>query len=82
MNYYCKYCGAKAASINTLTGTTCPRHPNGPNKGKHALYQGDEKAKYECQYCGTSASSIVTLTGTPCPRHPSGVNKGRHEPAL
>lgn len=82
MNYYCKYCGAKASSINSLTGATCPRHPNGPSKGKHALYQGAEKTKYECQYCGYSASSITTLTGQHCQRHPLGANKGLHEPAL
>ena len=82
MNYYCKYCGTKAPSINSLTATPCPRHPNGASKGKHVLYEGPEKAKYECKYCGTSAPSISSLTASPCSRHPLGVNKGRHEPAM
>ena len=82
MNYYCKYCGAKAASIASLTSSSCPRHPSGINKGKHTLYEGAEKTKYECKHCGTSASSISSLTGSSCPRHPLGANKGKHEPAL
>ena len=82
MNYYCKYCGYKASSISTLTASTCFRHPAGSNKGKHALYQGDEKPKYECQHCGISNSSLSTLTASTCYRHPLGANKGRHEPAL
>ena len=82
MNYYCKYCGTKNSSIANLTAAPCFRHPDGSNKGKHALYQGDEKAKYECQYCGTSNSSLSNLTAAPCYRHPLGANKGKHEPAL
>ncbi len=82
MSYYCKYCGTKASSIATLTGSSCPRHPNGANKGKHVLYEGIEKSKYECKYCGTSASSISSLTGSSCPRHPLGSNKGKHEAAM
>jgi DNA-directed RNA polymerase subunit RPC12/RpoP len=82
MNYYCKYCGAKASSIASLTSLPCSRHPNGTNKGKHALYEGPEKNKYECTHCGVSASSIATLTSLPCSRHPNGTNKGRHEPAM
>ncbi|MEI7728364.1 MAG: hypothetical protein WCO56_02285 [Verrucomicrobiota bacterium] len=82
MNYYCKYCGSKASSINSLTVNTCPRHPSEPNRGKHVLYEGDEKAKYECKYCGTSASSILSLTVNNCSRHPLGANKGKHEPAM
>jgi hypothetical protein len=82
MNYYCKYCGTKASSIASLTASTCSRHPNGANKGKHALYEGAEKPKYECKYCGTGATSILSLTASPCSRHPLGANKGKHEPAL
>jgi DNA-directed RNA polymerase subunit RPC12/RpoP len=82
MNYQCKYCGAKADSTNTLTAGTCQRHPNGPYKGKHALYQGAEKPKYECQHCGASAPSISSLTAATCQRHPLGAYKGKHEPAL
>lgn len=82
MNHYCKYCGARAPSIASLTGSSCPRHPNGPNRGKHGLYEGAEKSRYECRYCGAGAPSIASLTGSSCPRHPSGANKGKHEPAL
>jgi hypothetical protein len=82
MNYYCKYCGTKAANIPTLTDNICSRHPNGPNKGKHALYEGTEKPKYECKYCGATAPSILSLTCNTCQRHPLGANKGHHEPAL
>jgi hypothetical protein len=35
MSYYCKYSGAKAPSIASLTNSSCSRHPNGANKGKH-----------------------------------------------
>jgi hypothetical protein len=35
MNYYCKYCGAKNPSIASLTLSSCSRHPDGANKGKH-----------------------------------------------
>ena len=79
---YCKYCGFKASTIQNLTINSCGRHPLGINKGKHALYEGDDSSKYECKYCGISASSIQNLTVNNCTRHPSGVNKGRHEPAL
>jgi len=82
MNYYCKYCGAKNSSLATLTANACMRHPLGPNKGKHALYEGDEKSKYECKLCGASNASLATLTANSCPRHPDGPNKGKHEPAM
>jgi hypothetical protein len=79
MNHYCKYCGTKAASIASLTATTCPRHPAGANKGKHVLYEGAEKSKYECKHCGISAPNLSTLTNSTCTHHPLGANKGRHE---
>lgn len=81
-NYYCEYCGHKASSIQNLTGNNCPRHPNGSYKGKHKLYEGDEKSQYICKYCGHKASSIQNLTGNNCPRHPDGNYKGKHAPAL
>ena len=82
MNYYCKYCGNKASSIASLTGSSCSRHPDGAHKTKHALYEGSEKPRYECKYCGTGASSISSLTGSSCARHPLGTHKGKHEPAM
>jgi DNA-directed RNA polymerase subunit RPC12/RpoP len=82
MNYYCKYCGAKNSSVASLTSSSCARHPDGVNKGKHALYEGAEKPKYECKHCGASNSSLASLTASTCPRHPLGANKGKHEPAL
>ncbi|MDI6050343.1 hypothetical protein QLS31_10920 [Flavobacterium sp. XS2P24] len=81
-NFYCVNCGSKSSSISSLTANSCPRHPLGPSKGKHSLYEGSEKSKYSCKYCGTSASSISSLTANSCPRHPNGSGKGKHSPAL
>ena len=80
--FYCKYCGHKASSVAGLTASSCIRHPNGPSKGKHALYEGGEKKSYTCKYCGRQASSIMSLTASKCIRHPNGPAKGNHEPAL
>jgi hypothetical protein len=81
-NYYCEYCGTKALNVSHLTAGVCVRHPNGPNKGKHSLYQGSEKSQYTCKYCGTKATAISILTANVCVRHPNGANKGKHAPAL
>lgn len=81
-NYYCKNCGYKSTSAISLTSGTCMRHPAGPNKGKHALYEGGEKSKYICKNCGREFINLMTLTGTTCSRHPNGPNKGKHQPAL
>ena len=81
-NYYCEYCGQKYSSVQSLTGYSCPRHPDGANKGRHKLYEGSEKSQYVCKYCGQKYSSIQSLTGYSCPRHPNGANKGQHAPAL
>lgn len=81
-NFYCEYCGHKFPSVMSLTSGTCPRHPDGPNKGRHSLYQGTEKTKYTCKYCGHTFNSIMSMAGATCPRHPKGVNKGYHSPAL
>jgi predicted nucleic acid-binding Zn ribbon protein len=81
-NYYCKNCGTKFTSIQSLTSASCVRHPLGPHKGKHILYEGIEKSKYPCKNCGTSFISLSSLTNSTCIRHPAGPNKGRHEAAL
>ncbi len=81
-NFYCEYCGDKFSSISNLTSLLCARHPNGPCKGKHKLYEGSEKPQYFCKYCGTSFSSIRSMTSLGCPRHPDGPLKGRHAPTL
>jgi hypothetical protein len=81
-NHFCKYCGTKQSSISSLTSGSCFRHPAGPNKGKHALYEGAEKSRYECKYCGSAQSSLSSLTSGSCYRHPLGPNKGRHEATL
>lgn len=81
-NYYCKHCGHKAPSIQVLTGQPCIKHPSGPNKGRHELYEGSEKSKYSCKYCGHTAPSISVLTSQPCIKHPNGPNKGKHAPTL
>ena len=36
-HYYCKYCGHKTTSVNSLTASLCQRHPDGPAKGRHEL---------------------------------------------
>ena len=79
-HYYCKYCGHKTTSVNSLTASLCQRHPDGPAKGRHALYEGGEKTTYVCKYCGLKSTSIASLTSSKCQRHPSGPAKGRHEP--
>ena len=81
-NFYCKHCGQSYGSVQALTGGSCPRHPNGSNKGRHELYEGGEKDSYTCKYCGQSYRSIAALTGGSCPRHPNGSNRGKHSPAL
>lgn len=81
-NYYCEYCGNKYSSVSSLTSGHCPRHPDGPNKGRHKVYEGGEKSQYVCKYCGNKYSSISSLTSGHCVRHPNGPNKGRHAPAL
>lgn len=81
-NFYCEYCGQKSSSVATLTANNCHRHPDGPNKGKHKLYEGSEKSKYTCKYCGQSFSNLTALTANNCYRHPNGPNKGKHAPAL
>lgn len=80
--FYCKYCGKKVTSVQSLTSSACMRHPNGPSKGRHAVYEGTEKDSYMCKYCGKKAVSIQSLTASKCQRHPSGAAKGYHEPAL
>ena len=81
-NFTCEYCGTKASSIAGLTASSCSRHPQGANKGKHKLYEGGEKSEYFCKHCGTKSSSIAGLTASSCSRHPEGANKGKHSPAL
>lgn len=80
--FYCKYCGNAYSSVQSLTSTTCSRHPDGVGKGRHALYEGDEAPEYTCKYCGKRASTIASLTSQMCPRHPDGNGKGRHSPSL
>ena len=81
-NFYCRYCGIRRSSVQSLTAGFSPRHPAGPGKGRHALYQGREKARYTCVFCGVMRTGIASLTAGFCPRHPAGPYKGRHEPAL
>ncbi len=81
-NFYCEYCGTKSASVSALTSSHCMKHPNGPNKGKHKLYEGSEKAQYTCKYCGTKQQTLQGLTSMTCMKHPDGVAKGKHSPAL
>ncbi len=79
--FYCKYCGTKASTVASLTANACQRHPAGPGRGKHALYEGAEQARYTCKYCGHKETSLSSLTANYCQRHPDGPSKGKHSPA-
>ena len=79
---YCEYCGKKFPDVRQLTSATCPRHPDGANKGRHKLYEGSEKQEYTCKYCGKKFPSILIMVGGQCVNHPKGSNKGSHAPAL
>ena len=81
-NYYCEHCGQPFINVKALTAGNCTRHPNGLNKGKHALYKGSEKSSYMCKFCGQSFPTISSMTAGHCQRHPDGNMKGRHSPAL
>jgi DNA-directed RNA polymerase subunit RPC12/RpoP len=81
-NYYCEYCGHKFPNPRLLASGTCSRHPDGPNRGYHKLYEGTEKKKYTCKYCGRQFDSILQMVGGTCSHHPKGSNKGGHAPAL
>lgn len=81
-NFYCEYCDHKFPNVRLLATATCPRYPDGSNKGYHKLYEGSEKAKYTCKYCGKQFPSIQVMVGGTCPYHPKGSNKGSHAPAL
>ena len=81
-NFYCGYCGHKFNNVRSLTSCSYPRHPDGPSKGKHKLYEGTEKDEYTCKYCGHKFNNLFTMTGCSCPRHPDGPSKGKHSPAL
>ena len=81
-HYYCEYCGKKFPDVRQLISATCPRHPDGSNKGRHKLYEGSEKQEYTCKYCGKKFPSIQVMTGGQCVNHPKGTNKGPHAPAL
>ena len=81
-HYYCEYCGKKFPDVRQLTSATCPRHPDGSNKGRHKLYEGSEKQGYTCKYCGKKFPSIQVMVGGQCVNHPKGTNKGAHAPAL
>ena len=74
MVYYCKCCGYKASSIQSLTANLCHRSPT----GRHELYEGGEQSQYLCKCCGSKASSIQSLTANLCHKSPT----GRHEPAI
>jgi predicted nucleic acid-binding Zn ribbon protein len=80
--FYCEHCGNEYSSVGALTSNSCSRHPDGPGKGRHELYEGALKAKYTCKYCGNTYGSIAALTSNTCGRHPAGPGKGRHAPGI
>ena len=70
---YCAYCGQSFKSVSELTRAgLCARHPDGPVRGKHKLYEGTEKSAYTCKYCGAEARTIDRLTASTCVRTRSG----------
>lgn len=75
---FCRYCGGGASTVRSLVGMSCPRHPDGPGRGKHALYEGVVGERYLCVNCGLGQSSLRGLLSTSCPRHPEGAGKGKH----
>ena len=75
-NFYCKYCGSKYSSINSLTAGNCSKNPESKH---HSLYEGTEKSQYVCKYCGGKYSSITSLTAGMCSKNP---NSKHHSPAL
>lgn len=79
---YCEYCGTYANNVRSLSSGKCLRHPDGPFKGFHKVYEGSEKTQYCCKYCGTTFSNIKSLTSNKCLKHPDGPFKGKHSPAL
>ena len=74
-NFYCKYCGAKHATIASLTSYACSKNPEGK---KHSLYEGAEKSQYLCKCCGAKYPSIAGLTSAVCSKSPT----KKHQPAL
>lgn len=75
-NYYCKWCGSKYSSVQSLTLNNCTKNPEGKH---HALYEGSEKSQYVCKFCGSKYSSIQSLTLNNCSKNPNGKH---HSPAL
>lgn len=78
MGVRCKYCGAEARDARALLSASCPKHPAGFAKGRHALFEGELREEYACVYCGQTAKSIRALVSASCPKHPDGFAKGRH----
>jgi DNA-directed RNA polymerase subunit RPC12/RpoP len=81
-NHYCKYCGNKFISVYALTAASCGRHPDGCNKGKHALYEGSEKTQYICKHCGLKFPTIYAMTAQKCSRRQGTEKNKQHEPTL
>jgi DNA-directed RNA polymerase subunit RPC12/RpoP len=81
-NFYCEYCGQKFSNTSGLNNSSCSRHPEGSNKGKHKLYEGTEKSSYNCKFCSQKFSSLIAMGASTCSRHPNGSNKGKHSPEL
>lgn len=84
MNYSGKYCGTKASSVVSLVSNPCSRHPNGPGKGKHALYEGGESQihlqalrRQQCQPCQFGRKPLFTASPRPKQR-PARANTVKH----
>ena len=67
-NVYCKCCGAKYSSVQSLTSGSCSKSPS----RRHVLYSGNEQVHYYCEYCGSRYSTIQSLTSGSCSKSPTG----------
>ena len=73
-NFYCKHCGIKHSSVQSLTNNSCSRSPT----KRHELYEGSEKSQYTCKHCGIKHSTLQSLLNNSCSRSPT----KKHVPAL
>ena len=66
-SFYCKWCGYKASSVQSLVSYSCSRSPT----RKHELYEGPEQSVYYCECCGYRSPTIQTLTSYSCSNSPT-----------
>ena len=75
-NYYCKNCGAKYPTVQSMSCGICHKNPEGGKR--HELYEGSEKREYVCKNCGAKYPTLASMSSGICHRNPEGGK--RHEP--